>query len=173
MACLTVTEAGSASGSGHMAINVSKSKCPFQSAAAFVNNQARVIGLLPDAVHDLSLLGNTQLYAGISEPDSAIVNKLKLNPYEYKNRLTKTRLYATTAEAPTASVAEGGKDGKKEKKKKRGGTKPLEVVVLGLSHHKASVDVREKLAIPEGKIQYNTYFIIFIIIDLLILLLLF
>jgi len=39
---------------------------------------------------------------------------------------------------------------KKEKKvKKQPG--PLEVVVLGLSHHNAVVDVREKLAIPEDK----------------------
>lgn len=41
---------------------------------------------------------------------------------------------------------------KKLKKKKKGGSADaLEVIVIGLSHHNAKVDVREKLAIPEDK----------------------
>lgn len=43
-------------------------------------------------------------------------------------------------------------ENKKQKKKiSQGGTGPLEVVVLGLSHHKARLDVREKVAIPEDE----------------------
>jgi glutamyl-tRNA reductase len=53
-----------------------------------------------------------------------------------------SQLTATTIEAPT-----------EVKHKKRKGNSPdnLEVVVLGLSHHNAKVDVREKLAIPEDQ----------------------
>jgi len=50
------------------------------------------------------------------------------------------RLSATTTESPVKS----------EKANKKA-TGPLEVVVLGLSHHNAAVDVREKLAIPEAE----------------------
>lgn len=41
-----------------------------------------------------------------------------------------------------------------KKKRKGGSIDNLEVVVLGLSHHNAKVEVREKLAIPED--QWNT-----------------
>jgi glutamyl-tRNA reductase len=44
-----------------------------------------------------------------------------------------------------AEEAEGGK----KKKRSSSSTEALEVVVLGLSHHNAPVEVREKLAIPE------------------------
>eukprot|EP01041_Mallomonas_annulata_P009862 gene9862-20511_t len=40
---------------------------------------------------------------------------------------------------------------KAEKTSNRKPAGPLEVIVLGLSHHNAAVDVREKLAIPEDK----------------------
>ena len=41
-------------------------------------------------------------------------------------------------------------DGKKKKKQRGGKTEPLETIVIGLSHHNAKVEVREKLAIPEA-----------------------
>merc|ERR1711871_1223161 len=44
----------------------------------------------------------------------------------------------------------GGKKRSKKKGKKNTQEGALEVVVLGLSHHNAAVDVREKLAIPEA-----------------------
>jgi glutamyl-tRNA reductase len=58
----------------------------------------------------------------------------------------------TSLEVDIDAAADGGKKGKKAKKQKRGGsTQALEVIVIGLSHHNAKVEVREKLAIPEDK----------------------
>lgn len=59
-----------------------------------------------------------------------------------------TRLYATTEIAETTSTESHPK---KKKKQKGGSTTALEVLVIGLSHHNAGVDVREKLAIPEDE----------------------
>ena len=74
-------------------------------------------------------------------------------------RLYDSRLYSTTMEPQTETTnKEATKaaedDGKKKKKKKKGGmgaATPLEVVVMGLSHHNAKVEVREKVAIPEDE----------------------
>ncbi|TFJ85672.1 hypothetical protein NSK_003180 [Nannochloropsis salina CCMP1776] len=70
-------------------------------------------------------------------------------------------LYAATVAAPTASIpadaiaAAAEKKEKEANKKKRKATSmtPLEVHVIGLSHHNAAVEVREKLSIPEA--QWN------------------
>jgi len=72
--------------------------------------------------------------------------------------LRSSGLFATiqdpVVETPAAEVKvdapnDGGKKKSKKKQKRGGSTQPLEVVVLGLSHHNAKVEVREKLAIPE------------------------
>lgn len=57
-----------------------------------------------------------------------------------------TKLHATTEETDTTTPA-------KEKRVKKKTKDALEVVVIGLSHHNAKVEVREKLAIPED--QWN------------------
>ena len=64
-----------------------------------------------------------------------------------RNRVRRcTKLHmATTEDAEAAPV--------KEKRIKKKTKDALEVVVIGLSHHNAKVDVREKLAIPED--QWN------------------
>jgi glutamyl-tRNA reductase len=54
------------------------------------------------------------------------------------------RLAATTIEDSSKLASSSEKP-----KRKKGGDTPLEVVVLGLSHHNAPVEIREKLAIPE------------------------
>lgn len=54
------------------------------------------------------------------------------------------KLHATTIEAASKVSSKGN----------RKAAGPLEVIVLGLSHHNAAVDVREKLAIPED--QWST-----------------
>lgn len=51
------------------------------------------------------------------------------------------------AKAQTAS--DDSQQQKQAKKKKAAG--PLEVHVIGLSHHNAAVEVREKLSIPEAE----------------------
>jgi hypothetical protein len=64
-----------------------------------------------------------------------------------RNRVRRcTKLHATTEEADAATPT-------KEKKIKKKAKDSLEVVVIGLSHHNAKVEVREKLAIPED--QWN------------------
>lgn len=62
---------------------------------------------------------------------------------------SKSCIYAstTTADTTTSSVES------KKKSSRKKSTDALEVIVLGLSHHNAKVDVREKLAIPED--QWN------------------
>jgi glutamyl-tRNA reductase len=72
------------------------------------------------------------------------------------------RLYSTTMEpsrtdsaTAAAAVPENNSvppttQKKKQKKKQNRSATPLEVVVLGLSHHHAKVEVREKVAIPEA-----------------------
>ena len=62
-------------------------------------------------------------------------------------------LFSSTLEPPKVdAVAAGGKEGSgKAARKDRGSPGPLEVFVLGLSHHNAKVEVREKLAIPEAE----------------------
>ena len=63
------------------------------------------------------------------------------------------KLQATTVDrvemttTTTTSSSPGVVNDKKDKKKRT--AEALEVVVLGLSHHNAKVEVREKLAIPE------------------------
>jgi len=70
------------------------------------------------------------------------------------------KLRATTADADVAAAATVAAKGKEsapssssseKKDKKKRSADALEVVVLGLSHHNAKVEVREKLAIPEDQ----------------------
>jgi len=67
-------------------------------------------------------------------------------------------LYAATVAPPVstgvvAKAAEKAEKDDKMKKRKATSMTPLEVHVIGLSHHNAAVDVREKLSIPEA--QWN------------------
>lgn len=54
-----------------------------------------------------------------------------------------------TMDLPEANIEDDATQ-QRRKLKKKTATEALEVVVLGLSHHNAKVDVREKLAIPEN-----------------------
>jgi glutamyl-tRNA reductase len=56
---------------------------------------------------------------------------------------------AMSVPVPTGSSVAEPEEAPQKKVKKRSPTEALEVVVLGLSHHNAKVEVREKLAIPE------------------------
>lgn len=58
---------------------------------------------------------------------------------------------AATAAADGSNEANAQQGEKKDKKKKKSKVDAQEVIVLGLSHHNAKVDVREKLAIPEDE----------------------
>ena len=65
-------------------------------------------------------------------------------------------LFVSVVDSDTAQMnknKDNDGDGKKKKKKKQQKTNEgaMEVVVLGLSHHNAAVEVREKLAIPEAE----------------------
>lgn len=76
-------------------------------------------------------------------------------------RNSQTCLYATTAPIKNdvdthenQPEPQPDQQQQQKKKKKKNGADALEVVVLGLSHHNAKVEVREKLAVPED--QWNT-----------------
>ena len=73
--------------------------------------------------------------------------------------MSPSALFVSVVDSDTAQMNknkdnDGNGDGKKKKKKKQQKTKTnegaMEVVVLGLSHHNAAVEVREKLAIAES-----------------------
>eukprot|EP00981_Chlorochromonas_danica_P014142 scaffold7413_cov177-Ochromonas_danica.AAC.8 len=56
---------------------------------------------------------------------------------------------STLSSSSGSANGSGTTNTNKDKKKKKRTTDALEVIVLGLSHHNARVEVREKLAIPE------------------------
>lgn len=56
-------------------------------------------------------------------------------------------------DTPVKAVKNVVKDGKKKKKKTRNSSASGKVVVMGLSHHTATVDIRERLAVPEAQWQ--------------------
>jgi len=72
-------------------------------------------------------------------------------------RASPLTLRATQLDAGLSDMPADGKNAKKDKKSKKSraerkaaSTKALEVHVVGLSHHHAGVEVREKLAVPEA-----------------------
>ena len=126
------------------------SACPFRAATTYLGRQA-------DCVRDVPamMVASADLSAAIP-PTRLMTATFEAPSSSSRYSRYPTRLFATTADAEVKVAAEGNQDKKKKGKKKKkggGGTDPLEVVVIGLSHHKASVDVREKMAIPE--VQWN------------------
>ena len=106
----------------------------------------------------------------VPQTSEALFTENMMNAQATHKSLYDSRLYSTTSkteetqatEAPSAAAAVAAataeaaasvakKEGKKKdmKQKQKKSTDPLEVVVLGLSHHHAKVEVREKVAIPE------------------------
>jgi glutamyl-tRNA reductase len=57
---------------------------------------------------------------------------------------------ASAVAEPPAKAAAQQQDPEKSESRKRKAAGPLEVHVIGLSHHNAAVEVREKLSIPEA-----------------------
>lgn len=90
----------------------------------------------------LQFIGLVLLIAVHSYVGPALFTRLK--QYYPSNNLNGISVTSTT-EAPSDIAA---KPGKKDKKKS---PDALEVLVIGLSHHNAKVEVREKLAIPESE----------------------
>ncbi|CAM9297526.1 unnamed protein product [Heterosigma akashiwo] len=80
----------------------------------------------------------------------------QMSPFEARTRLAP--LFSAVVDGDLLSSSSNVidvEDEKAEKKRKRrlASQKPLEVMVIGLSHHNAAVEVREKLAVPEA--QWN------------------
>ena len=102
------------------------------------------------------LFGISNIKAFISTTSVKEISKaLKLDMLHTKmipNRNIKASSFLNAATIETAVKTKSNEDGSanKKKKKRNGDIGAMEVVVLGLSHHNAAVDVREKLAIPEA-----------------------
>jgi hypothetical protein len=79
--------------------------------------------------------------------------------------IKRTRSRRCSKNCAATDLAEGGSP-TKEKRIKKKAKDALEVVVIGLSHHNAKVEVREKLAIPED--QWNEAATVCFIIQALI-----
>jgi glutamyl-tRNA reductase len=143
--------------------------CPFKATKAFINRQTAFIsnafrvpaGKSSDALKPLTAAG--QALSFLTTRDvllSVNTNHMKKARSSMSMssaaRKADMKLYASLMDAETTLSSEGNNnnnnnkgDGKKKKMSKRQGNANLEVLVLGLSHHNAKVEVREKLAIPE------------------------
>ena len=134
--------------------NISYSSGPYTATKAFIGRQTAFISntlSFGTATSPRLKLQNLASVPLLCQVDT--LRKLSL-PFSVnsdmsvrRNRVRRcTKLHmATTEDAETAPV--------KEKRIKKKTKDALEVVVIGLSHHNAKVDVREKLAIPED--QWN------------------
>lgn len=139
----------------------STSRCPYTATKNFISNQANFIKNIPRTVERLGMFSETFNTMGGIVGASSILgfnnnnNDLSSLSSRRFNDMGHSRLnMASTVEVETTATKgddDGGGKKKKKDKKRRQATGPLEVVVFGLSHHKASVDVREKLAIPEDE----------------------
>ena len=127
---------------------------PYTATKAFIGRQTAFItntlSFNPKSAMALNLqsLASVPLLCQIS-PLGALSLPFSVMPDQSirRNRVRRcTKLQATTEEADTSAPT-------KEKRVKKKTKDALEVVVIGLSHHNAKVEVREKLAIPED--QWN------------------
>jgi len=121
------------------------SKCPYKATKAFLGRQA-------------AFLRNTFTFRGNDNKVhrlAPIISSSALSFLTSKEVLRSVNLKGISPAKKSTSlfvaIAEGKTDveSKSAKLKKKTGTNALEVIVIGLSHHNAGVDVREKLAIPE------------------------
>lgn len=114
--------------------NMNTFKLPFMDKTSTASNS----GLKP-----LTMKQTTQALSFLTSKD--VVSNVNLESFQTQASRVNTALYASTI----SDVEQKSEtDAKKPKKKTTGN---LEVLVIGLSHHKASVDIREKLAIPEDE----------------------
>ncbi len=127
--------------------------CPFKATQEFFGRVTLLynnLGLSFTSPHDQkirSFRDKTQAMSFLTSKQILLnINLAKFNTYP--PRQIKTALYAATVD----DVQTHAENNSKNNKKKNSGN--LEVVVLGLSHHNARVEVREKLAIPED--DWNT-----------------
>jgi glutamyl-tRNA reductase len=141
--------------------SVKKSGCPFKCASQFIASRSSFFRQLPSTLDGLSALPQSVLDVStmslkVNIPSMTMINTN--SPSSSSSRYHRPwrrefRLLATTADAEAKteikSKTNDGETKKTKKKKRDGSSGPLEVVVLGLSHHNAKVDIREKLAIPE------------------------
>ena len=136
------------------------SACPFQRVTSFISQRTAAMRQPYEMLMGVGgIVQNMPDAAVLAMPFVCPSSSSNSGAGRYNGRYRSSRLYSTTADAEVAAAtADPAKtdndDPKKKKKKKRqDGLGPLEVVVLGLSHHKAKIDVREKLSIPED--QWN------------------
>ena len=117
------------------------SGCPYKATKIFLGRQLSYIGQsLTNHPHTM-LFPNSDIYVDQYNNLSPVLSK----EFFRGIRLQNLKMAAATA-VEVGTV-------KKEKDKSSASGSNIEVVVLGLSHHHATVDVREKLAIPESQWQ--------------------
>ena len=133
--------------------------CPYTATKAFLGKCAYIctgvkIPFLEKVkgARSLTMKQSTQALTFLTA--KPITKGVNIAKYSMKSpRLLDTALMASTIDEVQTRVESDKGDSKDEKKPKKKGSTALEVLVLGLSHHNAKVDVREKLAIPED--QWN------------------
>lgn len=101
---------------------------------------------------------DTETSSKVADDSNSQESQQQNNNNNSKGMDTKQQVNMNTGEKEREATKEGNQGKKEEKMKKKTqqlamSKKPLEVHVIGLSHHNADVSVREKLAIPEP--QWN------------------
>jgi len=129
----------------------SSSRCPYTATKRFIGQQAERLSFLAASIHGFptttSYFAEQMKYATML---MSMDGSLKKHLFRRDFVLSAT----STTVPPESKVDSTDKNNGGKKKKKQRSTDNLEVMVLGLSHHNAGVDVREKLAIPEA--DWNT-----------------
>jgi glutamyl-tRNA reductase len=138
------------------------SACPFQRVTSFISQRTAAMRQPYEMLMGVGgIVQNMPDAAVLAMPFVCPSSSSNSGSGRYNSRYRSSRLCSTTVDAEVAAaMADPAKTDnddpnkkKKKKKKRQDGLGPLEVVVLGLSHHKAKIDVREKLSIPED--QWN------------------
>eukprot|EP00596_Hydrurales_sp_CCMP1899_P010127 CAMPEP_0119042688 /NCGR_PEP_ID=MMETSP1177-20130426/16084_1 /TAXON_ID=2985 /ORGANISM="Ochromonas sp, Strain CCMP1899" /LENGTH=565 /DNA_ID=CAMNT_0007009653 /DNA_START=205 /DNA_END=1902 /DNA_ORIENTATION=+ len=132
------------------------SKCPFTQTKAFIGRQTAFISntfSFGSRSPSFSLNFQNLAVVPVTAPSTTTSMTALSLPFSImpdltvkRNRVRRcTKLQATTIDIVNAEIQVLVK----EKRTKKKTVEALEVVVIGLSHHNAGVNVREKLAIPE------------------------
>ena len=115
--------------------------CPIKATKSFFGRQMAFLGQSITNVDSMSTIG-LDVRLSTRNLNMVLDRPTFLSRKFFRDiRLQNLNMVATATSADTTT----------SNKKERKPTGGLEVIVLGLSHHHASVDVREKLAIPEDQ----------------------
>lgn len=126
----------------------STSECPFKIAKAYMGIKSAFV------TNPAATKSTSQSRSSLKSVTPSKFRNLNSLQFVRDHKITSSStLYSSKMVQPEVlqTVVNEIAQAEKAPKKKKKTTEALEVLVLGLSHHNAKVEVREKLAIPEDK----------------------